>query len=125
MTATQLFIVDAAAEGSGYRFVASLDEVAHEYRLPGGDHADYTTFYAELARDFGTRLPHVSQGPVASDALEPDWRPLIRENLSPLTTAGYGDPAVLKTDEGYILVATSNDAVDAFPILRSPDLEAW
>jgi beta-xylosidase len=32
---------------------------------------------------------------------------------------------VLKTDEGYILVATSNDAPDAFPILRSDDLETW
>jgi hypothetical protein len=32
---------------------------------------------------------------------------------------------VLKTDEGYYLVATSNDAVDAFPILHSDDLESW
>jgi hypothetical protein len=56
---------------------------------------------------------------------EPEWRPLILENLSPLTTAGYGDPAVLKTEEGYYLVATSNDAPDAFPVLHSHDLEAW
>jgi beta-xylosidase len=32
---------------------------------------------------------------------------------------------VLKTDDGYYLVATSNDAVDAFPILHSHDLESW
>ena len=38
---------------------------------------------------------------------------------------GYGDPAVLETDEGYFLVATSNDAPDALPILHSNDLETW
>jgi hypothetical protein len=52
-------------------------------------------------------LPHVHQGPPLTEEPEPDWRPLIMENLSPRTTAGYGDPAVLKTDEGYYLVATS------------------
>ena len=55
----------------------------------------------------------------------PDWRPLIVDNLSPRTLAGYGDPAVLRTELGYILVATSNDAPDAFPILRSDDLKTW
>ena len=56
---------------------------------------------------------------------EPGWQPLILDNLSPLTTAGYGDPAVLKDGEDYWLVATSNDAPDAFPVLHSPDLESW
>jgi hypothetical protein len=32
---------------------------------------------------------------------------------------------VLRTDEGWFLVATSNDAPDAFPILRSLDAEHW
>jgi beta-xylosidase len=32
---------------------------------------------------------------------------------------------VLRTEEGWVLVATSNDAPDAFPILRSADLESW
>jgi beta-xylosidase len=32
---------------------------------------------------------------------------------------------VLKTDDGWWLVATSNDAPDAFPILHSTDLEQW
>lgn len=65
------------------------------------------------------------KSPPLIDEPEPDWRPLILENLSPRTTAGYGDPAVLKTEEGYYLVATSNDALDAFPILHSDDLESW
>ena len=51
--------------------------------------------------------------------------PLLTENISPQILSGYGDPAVLKTDEGYYLVATSNDAPDAFPILHSDDLDHW
>ena len=47
------------------------------------------------------------------------WRPLLTENIHPQILVGYGDPAVLKTDDGYWLVATSNDAPDAFPILHS------
>jgi beta-xylosidase len=53
------------------------------------------------------------------------WRPLLTENIHPQILAGYGDPAVLKADDGYWLVATSNDAPDAFPILHSSDLEHW
>jgi beta-xylosidase len=55
----------------------------------------------------------------------PSWRPLLTENIVPQILAGYGDPAVLKTDDGYYLVATSNDAPDAFPILHSQDLIHW
>jgi arabinan endo-1,5-alpha-L-arabinosidase len=125
MTATQLFSVDSAAEGAGYRILVAMGATSREYRLPAGEHSDYTTFYAALADDFGTRLPHLTGGRVVNDPPAHDWRPLILENLSPRTTAGYGDPAVLKTDEGYILVATSNDAVDAFPVLHSLDLKKW
>ena len=53
------------------------------------------------------------------------WRPLLTENVHPQILVGYGDPAVLKTDDGWWLVATSNDAPDAFPILYSSDLEHW
>jgi beta-xylosidase len=51
--------------------------------------------------------------------------PLITETLDPRIPAGHGDPAVLKTEEGYWLVSTSNDAPDAFPILHSENLERW
>lgn len=125
MTANQLFEVEPAADGAGTRLtVARAGEVRH-YAIGSGDHADYVAFFRALAKDFGTRVPHVYDGPAGSDGPEPDWRPLILDNLSPRTFAGYGDPAVLKTDEGYILVATSNDAPDAFPILRSHDLRTW
>src|SRR5207302_9462524 len=81
--------------------------------------------YTELSRDFATRMPHAftrsNQHPPASFP----WRPLLTENVHPQILAGYGDPAVLKTDEGWWLVATSNDAPDAFPILHSDDLSHW
>ena len=71
----------------------------------------------------GSRTPSPSRAEAARGDVE--WRPLLTDNVSPRILAGYGDPAVLKTDQGYVLVATSNDAPDAFPILRSDDLEHW
>jgi hypothetical protein len=125
MSATESFTVEPVAEGIATRLTVSHGGVTKRYRIPTGEHRHYTIFYSELARDFETRTPEVQQNPVLMDEPETDWRPLILQNLSPRTTAGYGDPAVLKTDEGYFLVATSNDAPDAFPILHSHDLEAW
>ena len=125
MTAIEPFEAEALAEGIATRLTVRRGGVAKQYRIPTGQHGHYTIFFSELARDFGTRTPEVHKSPPLIDEPEPDWRPLILENLSPRTTAGYGDPAVLKTDEGYYLVATSNDAVDAFPILHSNDLESW
>lgn len=121
------FRLDVAEEGGGTRFdVTRLDSGATcRYQLFGGEHGDYLRFYAELARDFGTRMPHVHAGPPAPEGPDPDWRPLIVENLHPQILAGYGDPAVLRTEEGYYLTATSNDAPDAFPILHSGDLQQW
>ena len=58
-------------------------------------------------------------------APDPRWQPLITDSLHPQILAGFGDPAVLRTDDGYFLVATSNDAPDAFPILHSDDLLRW
>ena len=119
------FRVDACADGAASCIEVSLGDRAREYRIPTGEHPEYLSFFRQLAEDFGTRTPHVYEGPAAAEGPEPEWRPLIVDNRSALTTSGYGDPAVLKTDEGYILVATSNDAPDAFPILRSRDLETW
>lgn len=118
------FGVETAAEGAGLRIAVSRHGESRTYTLPDGQHPAYLSFFREMADDFGTRSPHVYDSP-ASEEPEPDWRPLILNNLSPRTFAGYGDPAVLKTDEGYFLVATSNDAPDAFPILRSEDLRNW
>src|SRR3954468_24701776 len=125
MIANRTFEVAAAAEGAGSRLTVGHGGARRDYALAGGEHQDYLDFFGALARDFGTRAPQVHDGPAPGEGPEPDWRPLIVENLSSRTLAGYGDPAVLKTGEGYFLVATSNDAPDAFPILRSHDLQSW
>jgi arabinan endo-1,5-alpha-L-arabinosidase len=127
---SELFRLDAEAEGLGALIRVDGPGGKRDYRLPGGEHKDYLDFYRAVAGDFGTRVPHVYEGPAAaqeSDATggRPHWQPLITENLHPGILAGYGDPAVLRTDDGWYLVATSNDAPDAFPILHSPDLERW
>jgi hypothetical protein len=129
MTADHLpaFVVEAEAEGEATRFAVTEvgSGLTRHYRVAGGEQHDYSAFYRELARDYGTRETHDYAGPPPSVGPEPEWRPLITNNLSPRILSGYGDPAVLKTDEGYYLVATSNDAPDAFPILHSHDLESW
>jgi arabinan endo-1,5-alpha-L-arabinosidase len=126
MDETPAFEVAPIADGEATALaVARAGGGRRLYRIEGGEHHHYLAFYRALARDFGTRNPHVYEGPPLSGAPEPDWRPLIVANLCDRTFAGYGDPAVLKTDDGYILVATSNDAADAFPILHSADLETW
>ncbi|MGZ8286249.1 MAG: glycoside hydrolase family 43 protein [Allosphingosinicella sp.] len=121
------FEIEAFEEGGGTRLTvrSAGGTQARLYLIPGGDQSDYAAFYRELADDWNTRVPHAFAA--AGQAPEPDveWRPLLTDNVSPKILAGYGDPAVLKTDRGYILVATSNDAPDAFPILRSDDLEHW
>ena len=119
------FDVDARAEGEAtvLRVTPSAGP-ARDYRIAGGDPEHYAVFYAAVGRDFGIREPHeIEEWTPAPPDLR--WRPLITDNLHPGILAGYGDPAVLKTDDGYVLVATSNDAPDAFPILRSADLERW
>ncbi len=125
------FTVDAAAHGSATHLTVASDGVTRRYVIPSGEHADYRAFFEALADDFGTRRENLHSGDTtaatttATTAAAAGWQPLIVDNLSSLTTAGYGDPAVLKTPHGYFLVATSNDAPDAFPILRSDDLATW
>ena len=128
MTLTQsriAFEVEAAEAGEGSRIdVQSSDGRLRSYSIEGGEHAHYIRFFTELGRDFGTRLPAAHGGPTAPMG-EPRWKPLITENLSPLTHYGYGDPAVLRVADGWVLTATSTDADDAFPLLFSGDLERW
>ena len=113
----------ADGEATELRVIPSAGE-PQNYRIAGGDPEHYAEFYAVLARDFGIRNPHEIDDAAPG---EPDsrWRPLITDSLHPRILAGYGDPAVLKTGDGYVLVATSNDAPDAFPILTSADLQRW
>lgn len=120
------FSVNAANAGDGYRIeVSGPAGKSRVYSIPAGRQQAFAQFYRELSQDFGTRVPHLFADPVEYPAPTIAWRPLLTENIDPQILVGYGDPAVLKTDEGYWLVATSNDAPDAFPILHSEDLEHW
>ena len=123
---TPSFAVEAVGEGDGFRIsVQSLDGESRTYLIPSGTQQDFSAFYRSLADDFATRVPHVYAEPIEHPEAAVAWRPLLTENVHPQILVGYGDPAVLKTPEGYFLVATSNDAPDAFPILHSDDLDHW
>jgi hypothetical protein len=114
------FEVDAREEDEGFRIaVKASDESEKVYFVPTGTQQDFSAFYRELAHDFGTRMPHVFAEKLDHPAPHMRWRPLLTDNVHPDILAGYGDPAVFKDDEDYWLVATSNDAPDAFPILHS------
>lgn len=118
-----LFDVEAAEQGIGLTIAVRRGGRTQVYSLAAIDQADFFSFYAGLARDFGTRPPRALTQHSSAD--DPPWQPLLTESLSPKILSGYGDPAVLKTDSGYYLVATSNDAPDAFPILYSDNLDQW
>ena len=119
------FQVDAVEEGEGTHLsIAASNGDKRSYHIRSGEHSDYLLFFGELAGDFGTRAPGSAEIPTT----EPDsikWRPLVTDNLSDRTLCGYGDPAALKVEDGWVLIATSNDANDAFPIVHSPDLTHW
>jgi hypothetical protein len=113
------FQVEAVAEGEGTRFAVTeigAGETRH-YHVRGGEQQDYIAFYTELGRDFGTRVPHRFDVPVTDTGSDRSWQPLLTKNAGPRILSGYGDPAMLKTEDGYYLVATSNDAPDACPTL--------
>jgi hypothetical protein len=100
-------------EGDGFRIDVGADGRSHSYLVPTATQQDFNAFFRELAHDFGTRMPHVySRASQRPEATFP-WTPLLTENVDPRILVGYGDPAVLRTDEGWWLIATSNDAPDA------------
>lgn len=119
------FTVQCEAEGEGYRIDVTGDGRSKSYAVPSDTQQDFSRFYRELSEDFGTRLPHVFEEVVEHPPAHIPWRPLLTENIAPKILVGYGDPAVFKDGNDYWLVATSNDAPDAFPILHSKDLLHW
>jgi hypothetical protein len=124
--ATLSFAVEAAAEGEGFRIaVRTSDGGKRDYAVRSATQQDFADFFRQLSHDFATRMPHVFADPADYPAHSARWRPLLTENIHPQILVGYGDPAVLNTPDGYYLVATSNDAPDAFPILHSADLKHW
>ena len=119
------FTVSASHEGDGFRIDVGADGGFRSYFVPTATQQDFTAFFRELAGDFGTRVPHAHGRAAERPAADFSWTPLLTENVHPQILVGYGDPAVLRTDEGWWLTSTSNDAPDAFPILHSADLVKW
>jgi hypothetical protein len=119
------FTVYPRAEGDGFRIEVSSGDRSKHYAIATATQQAFSRFFRELASDFGTRVPHVFAEAIEHPAASIHWRPLLTENVHPQILVGYGDPAVIKTEDGWWLVATSNDAPDAFPILHSADLEHW
>lgn len=100
---------------------------ALDHDLRGAGQADYLDLHAALARVFGTRTPLGRRPP--EPAAEAPLTPLLTAPVSPDILYGYGDPSVLRVEDGpergWWLVVTSNDAPQAFPVLRSDDLAHW
>jgi arabinan endo-1,5-alpha-L-arabinosidase len=119
------FTVAPRHEGDGFRIDVAADGHSRSYFVPTATQQDFNAFFRELSEDFGTRLPHAYSRAANRPPAPFAWRPLLTENVHPQILVGYGDPAVLKTDDGWWLIATSNDAPDAFPILHSHDLKGW
>ncbi|MDQ4122366.1 MAG: glycoside hydrolase family 43 protein [Acidobacteriota bacterium] len=101
-------------------------------RIVSNEHKSYTRFFEELAQVFGTRVPLNSQVNKDMPSFTGEYREVLTENLTDNILYGYGDPAVLRVDERnglkgtwYYLLATSNDAPDSFPIIRSRNLKDW
>ncbi|HYG27325.1 MAG TPA: glycoside hydrolase family 43 protein [Caulobacteraceae bacterium] len=117
-------------DGAGASFRVRLNDGSlavdeREYPLPGEAHAGWLDIFEALARDFGLRAPLSREAPPV-DVGAPALEPVLTEPLSASMPYGYGDPCVVRVGEGdYRLLATSNDAPNAFPILTSSDLKAW
>lgn len=122
--------VVARAEGPARLFELNSGPCAKHYRLPDPDQQSYLDFLSQAAHDFGLRNP----GNRAAFDARPDetvLRPLLTRPVSPGILYGYGDPCVVRAEYPatgrpvWWLTCTSNDAPDAFPILRSDDLVDW
>ena len=109
---------------------ATGEVITHDFHLRERSHDGYLDLFEAMARTFGTRLPRNRREPDVPTFSAP-YQPLLTRNLSPEMRHGYGDPAVIRVQDAdgdgvwYYLLATSNDAPDAFPIARSRDLRDW
>jgi hypothetical protein len=111
--------------------LAAGAQTAHRHELSGQEQNDYLDLFEGIARAFGTRLPRNRQESEASSFTAP-YRVLLDRNIAPEIWYGYGDPAVTRVPaersgdgDWYYLFATSNDAPNSFPILRSRNLDNW
>src|SRR5689334_12266498 len=87
----------------GFALEVAWDGTCRRYRVPTATQQDFSRFYRDLAQDFGTRAPHVFTPAAEHSAASFPWRPLLTENVHPQILVGYGDPAVIRTADGWWL----------------------
>lgn len=120
---------------SGHTFTVTGKDISNKkntriYSLPDRSHDSYLTFFEQLATDFGLRVP-LNRRPVTyKSSFKAEYREVLIENIHAEILYGYGDPAVIRVEISpdsfcYYLIATSNDASNSFPILRSENLVDW
>jgi len=120
----------ASIDGRAREIVLRQDGRERRYRLADQSQDSYLDFHASASRDFGLRAP-LNRTAFEAPPAHPALRPQLTRPVSADILYGYGDPCVTRAPdpetgrEAWWLVATSNDAPDAFPILRSDDLETW
>lgn len=141
----------ASPEGSPYRFNVEITEridngfksfdiaaehpqsrkkISKIYTINGSSHDAYLDLFHYIAQDFGLRIPKNRETEnAAQDGKDIAYQIVLAENLDKDMYYGYGDPAILSTkikdETWYYLVSTSNDAANAFPIIKSRDLKNW
>ncbi|MBW3617711.1 MAG: family 43 glycosylhydrolase [Proteobacteria bacterium] len=100
-----------------------------EHHLPDTGQNAWLDLFQVLSGAFGTRPP-LSRTAVELPRGASSLQPLLTEPISPDILYGYGDPSVVRVDRAgeppvWYLLVTSNDAPNAFPILRSETLRDW
>jgi arabinan endo-1,5-alpha-L-arabinosidase len=92
------------------------------------DHSSYLNFFEKLSLHFATRLPQNRKKALKS-TVNINYTEVLTQNLDAGMLYGYGDPAIIRIKEKgrecYYLLTTSNDAPNAFPVLRSENLKDW
>ena len=117
------FPVAAEVTTEGLRILAPGGE-SHHYDLCDRGQAAWLDVHEAMARDLDLRKP-AARRPFKALAGGVRYQPILTAPLAPEILYGYGDPAVIRWGEDYVLTVTSNDAPDAFPILTSRDLTNW
>ncbi|HEX8376780.1 MAG TPA: glycoside hydrolase family 43 protein [Pedobacter sp.] len=99
------------------------------FHIEDREHHSYLDLFEKLSNSFGLRLPQNRRYNLNKPVCSVGYRDVLTSNIHPDILYGYGDPAVLRVENGgvltYYMVATSNDAPNSFPILRSKDLINW
>jgi arabinan endo-1,5-alpha-L-arabinosidase len=128
------YAVSIHETGGAVAISVSAKGTARSHVVRTRDHESYRALFTALSGFFGTRVPGAAAEPPSPsrEVGAARFRCLLERNIDPAILYGYGDPAVTwmaSSPDGrggcFYLLVTSNDAPDAFPILRSRDLGEW